>query len=1129
MTLSGAGDVTQEANFCRISVTGISYLFDNEKSEFNYDDLKAKIVALSKAAINDDLYSNDIDNQNDTTIIISSMTALAQTTTEPDLSKTIASQLDLDQDNHFEKPVSNPLQALQITADYLKVNENKSVLLIVIDSPESIAVFFIRTLKEAVKKEKRVYASIALLTQCSQFGQVGSIYKSAGISPQSIEAMILSVDPSLSLGEEVAKLSKFFAESNTNSGKNLSWCSLKINDEQDQNVRNDLAHLVDLIINIQQRVFSPLSAEDIPPQIRLEHSPFYFNIGLRPWFHPQIHPQLRQMNPQPGYIPSLRRAGMHIIESQEKSHLLVLEECEDIRESKQKNLYADWPSEIFTFVGRSRNELAQYLESIKTYLDKTPDQPSMKDLSFSINNYTSQLSKKTLNNGEALEMSMAFVCSDIQELFAKISTAIEICLEAENLTANVGLHNHKNDIFWSETFGGTEDLNKQSKLAFVLPGLGAAYPNMLLDLCLHFPEIRAIFDFIDEIAVLAGDQIKPSDRIFARLDPNNRTPKETPASLAMMDSAVVAVLMAEWAIFTLLLNLEIIPDILLGCSTGEFAALTMSGAIDIMKAAPLFYHLSTGIVRALPMNKIVNLRSLKINASLAAVKSDLEQFDGKVHLSADLSSKQLIVTGDRDSINALVRIFESNNISADFLPFAIPYHTSLVAGVVAANNPDIQALEIGRPLVESWSCSLAQQYPAKPEQIRQMTTDLFSKPILFKESIEALYSDKVKIFVEVGPRGNLAPMISETLQSRPHLSLAANLADRPAVTQLQNILAALYVNNIDMDLAYLYQRRSAQLISFLENSIVQATRAKKLADTFTVPIEPSLNIAEITESFKQQLEKLEEEVMLYLQEGQALIDAGYLSQEVPISHIVDHVEDDQAIVCRELLEELLPCDDPALLLFAQSKLNYSELETFNSFGNFIKRKQWLSGRIATKDSIKAFFRRRFNIIINAKDIEIGTQPSGKPHIVRVSNIHLAQYPVISITHKNGRAIGIAADNSIFASIGIDLESEDIDDHLDEFILSTSERNKIEHYSPEQRSLLTKRMWSAKEAAAKMLGLGLPEFLRKLSVTSIDDNNKNYILVLEQTNGQDMINAPKRIAASVGRLQNMILSVSVTKA
>ena len=40
---------------------------------------------------------------------------------------------------------------------------------------------------------------------------------------------------------------------------------------------------------------------------------------------------------------------------------------------------------------------------------------------------------------------------------------------------------------------------RRRKLAFLFPGEGAQYPNMLADLCLHFPEVRECFDQIDRV------------------------------------------------------------------------------------------------------------------------------------------------------------------------------------------------------------------------------------------------------------------------------------------------------------------------------------------------------------------------------------------------------------------------------------------------------------------------------------------------------------------------------------------------------------------------------------------------------------------------------------------------------
>ena len=59
--------------------------------------------------------------------------------------------------------------------------------------------------------------------------------------------------------------------------------------------------------------------------------------------------------------------------------------------------------------------------------------------------------------------------------------------------------------FWDEPLlnGGA------GGLAFLFPGEGSQYPGMLADLCLHFPEVRRLFDTADRIARDLGETVPP--------------------------------------------------------------------------------------------------------------------------------------------------------------------------------------------------------------------------------------------------------------------------------------------------------------------------------------------------------------------------------------------------------------------------------------------------------------------------------------------------------------------------------------------------------------------------------------------------------------------------------------------
>jgi hypothetical protein len=57
----------------------------------------------------------------------------------------------------------------------------------------------------------------------------------------------------------------------------------------------------------------------------------------------------------------------------------------------------------------------------------------------------------------------------------------------------------------------------------------------------------------------------------------------------------------------------------MGCSTGEFAAITTGGSVDVLSVAQTFYEVSTEVARSLPAESLADLRSLRILAPAATV------------------------------------------------------------------------------------------------------------------------------------------------------------------------------------------------------------------------------------------------------------------------------------------------------------------------------------------------------------------------------------------------------------------------------------------------------------------------------------------------------------------------------
>ncbi|MCK5047587.1 MAG: 4'-phosphopantetheinyl transferase superfamily protein, partial [Candidatus Heimdallarchaeota archaeon] len=92
---------------------------------------------------------------------------------------------------------------------------------------------------------------------------------------------------------------------------------------------------------------------------------------------------------------------------------------------------------------------------------------------------------------------------------------------------------------------------------------------------------------------------------------------------------------------------------------------------------------------------------------------------------------------------------------------------------------------------------------------------------------------------------------------------------------------------------------------------------------------------------------------------------------------------------------------------------------------------------------------------------------------------------LSITHSNGFAVGIVDPNN---NTGIDLEIiVKRDNSFVDELISSKEKELINNQQYEINEELLTKIWTAKEAASKVLGTGLNIDLHDLIISKIKDN------------------------------------------
>ena len=666
---------------------------------------------------------------------------------------------------------------------------------------------------------------------------------------------------------------------------------------------------------------------------------------------------------------------------------------------------------------------------------------------------------------------LAIVATSIIDLSEKLQTSLELLSDSSCRQ----IYDDRRGIYFT-----SPETVVEGEVVFLYPGLGSAYINMLSELRHHFLEVRHIFDVVDSLCIAAGADVPPSTLIFPEASPRANIDM-TGRSLASADFAVVAVLLAEYALYEFLEKLCIKPDALIGCSTGEFAAITTGGAINVHSAAAMFCRLSKRVATIIPAHELASLGSLRIFASWERVAPMLDAIGEDIHLTADLGSKHIMVTGRNDQVNQLAIMLRQEGISFLPLALAVPYHTPLVAGIIDSNHDEIQALAVTEFSRTAWACSTGTKYASDPESIRDHLTDLFTRPIALRETIQAAYSEGARIFVEVGPNDVLTSLVREILGAAPHIAVASNRASRSSLMQIHHLLAVLLTQGVPVDLRFLYESRSA---GFIEWQRLEATDGASLRGH--IPDGNSQSVIgaflSTTASFYNKMNEVQGNVMTaYLaaksrsaaqndaaentENGYAPFRSTRIPAETKPSAPSVSIRVD---ACRR--NDLEQNDLQQIQLEQSSELWLTQNEMAVAARLNLppeRRKQRLLGRIAAKQAVTTLVMEQTGSALTPRDLEIHYDEKNSPQ-VRLLNYDHLQIGV-SIAHSGNSAVAFATMLQ-HGSPGIDIEM--ISKRQPDFgsmFLTAAEQAFIDNLPAASRDVELTRLWSAKEALFKAFG------------------------------------------------------------
>lgn len=289
-----------------------------------------------------------------------------------------------------------------------------------------------------------------------------------------------------------------------------------------------------------------------------------------------------------------------------------------------------------------------------------------------------------------------------------------------------------------------------TKTAFLFAGQGAQTLGMARDLYEHFDIVKATFEQASQILGYDIRHLIDEDQ-----DKLNQTRFTQPA-----------ILTTSVAIYKLLIEKGISPDIVAGLSLGEYSALVAAGALDFETALQLVAKRGQLMEEAAPAGsgKMVAIMNAEVSVIESACQSASDL--GVVSPANYNTPQQIVIGGEVTAVDKAVDILKETGVKR-MIPLQVsgPFHTALLEQAsqgLAEVLEEVTFNDFRLPLVGNTEATIMKKKAIKSLLARQVM-----EPVRFYESIAEIQAFGVDRVIEVGPGKVLSGFIKKIDKNLP--------------------------------------------------------------------------------------------------------------------------------------------------------------------------------------------------------------------------------------------------------------------------------------------------------------------------------------------------------------------------
>ena len=538
-----------------------------------------------------------------------------------------------------------------------------------------------------------------------------------------------------------------------------------------------LAGLVKAALSLYHKVLPPTMGIDKPnTKANFAAGPFYLNTETRPW--------IRRADGVP------RRAGVSAFGFGGTNFHAVLEEYVPAEKTGVRFREApvrDWPAELFLWRGATREEVFRDAELLRKVFAQHPE-PLLCDLAAAV------YWKYGRQQGDSC---LAIVAGSIKELISMIDAARRLGETASEFEDPRGI------------YFASRPANERGKIAFLFPGQGSQYVDMLKHIALAFPHVRQSLEKAD--GCLQTQFEKPLSRfIYPPPSPEHRERQE----LALQQTRVAqpALAACDMAMCELLGTLGVDPDMAGGHSYGELAALCCAGALafdDLVVLSEARGRFMEDCARSQPGVMAA------VDTGRETITELVKELEG-VFIANLNTDRQTVISGARPNIQQALNLMSEKGISGRILPVSCAFHSPLVAAAQQPFRQFLNQCELRVPRIQVFSNTNAVPYDGDPEMSRDLLEMQLVRPVRFAEQVKAMHECGARVFVEVGPGKVLTALVKQILRKRSFVAINMDDPSRHGIVQLCHVAARLATAGVRFLAGPLFEGRVSRVLNLEE-------------------------------------------------------------------------------------------------------------------------------------------------------------------------------------------------------------------------------------------------------------------------------------------------------------------------